>query len=236
MRLAILVTNTDDSAFAKARPLDDEKFAQLIAEARPDWSCTAFWVCKGDFPDSLDGFDGVMITGSPASVHDDAAWIPRLEALIHDCISRGTPLFGACFGHQIIAKALGAPIIRNPDGWAHGLIPVRRVAQTAWSGAATGFALYGSHIEQVGTLPEGATRLFQSPGCPIAGFALGDRVFTIQHHPEMTHAFITDLVEEYASYVGPDVTARARAALAGGRADRAGFAYEIAAFFEQGAG
>ncbi|MEL6642086.1 MAG: type 1 glutamine amidotransferase, partial [Pseudomonadota bacterium] len=89
-----------------------------------------------------------------------------------------------------------------------------------------------SHIEQVTSLPPGARILFESPGCPIAGYAVGTQVFTIQHHPEMTHAFIEDLVAEYAEHVGQDVTNRAYQSLATGVAHRSEIAEEIASFFE----
>ena len=233
MKIATLVTNTDFSDFAKARPLDDEKFAQLIADVRPDWEVTAYWVCKGEFPEDLNAYDGVMITGSPASAGEDAPWMLRLQALIRQIRAAEIPLFGACFGHQIIAKALGAPVRRNPGGWAHGALDMRRVALVPWSGPGESLRLFGSHIEQVATLPEGAVRLFESPGCPIAGFAIGRAVFTVQHHPEMTKGFMADLIEEYADYVGSEVTKAAQASLAQ-PVDRAGFAAEIVGFFEQG--
>ncbi|KIC47393.1 hypothetical protein RA28_07130 [Ruegeria sp. ANG-S4] len=234
MKLATLVTNTDFSAFAKARPLDDEKFAALIAEVRPDWDVTAFWVCKGEFPDDIAAYDGVMITGSPASTTENAPWMQKLETLVEEIIENKIPLFGACFGHQIIAKSLGAPIVRNPEGWAHGRIETHRVAQKPWSLPQKDLHLYGSHIEQVGALPHGADRVFESDGCPIAGFSIGNKVLTVQHHPEMTAEFIADLVEEYADHVGFDVTKRARRSIEAGPADRTAFATEIAAFFEHG--
>ena len=236
MHIAILVTNTDFSDFAKTRPLDDEKFATLIAKVRPDWKVTAFWVCKDQFPDDWSAFDGVLITGSPASVQEGAPWMLRLEVVIRQLVEDQVPLFGACFGHQMIAKAFGAPIARNPLGWSHGLIDVHRVGATPWAGSDTNFALYGSHIEQVDSLPVGADRIFESSGCPIAGFALGKSVFTVQHHPEMTQDFITDLIDEYADYVGEFVTTEARASVANGIANRQGFADEIANFFEQARG
>ena len=233
MRLAVFVTNTDDSAFARARPLDDAKFAALIQEARPNWTTQAFWVCRGAFPESLQGFDGVMITGSPASLNTPAAWIDRLLAVIRDRLDAGQPIFGACFGHQAIAAALGVSIVRSA-GWVHGGFDVIRTGRAPWSGPQDTLRLYGSHIEQIADLPQGATPLFESPGCPYAGFAIGSQVFTIQHHPEMTTDFIADLVEEYADEVGPDVTKQARASLAQ-TADRAAFADEIARFFEHAA-
>lgn len=233
MHIAILVTNTDFSDFAKARPLDDEKFAMLIKEVRPDWTTVPFWVCRDEFPSDWSAFDGVLITGSPSSVLEAEPWMRRLETVIGQLIEEAVPLFGACFGHQIIAKALGSSIVRNPHGWAHGLIPVTRMNATPWSGEAQNFALYGSHIEQVDGLPAGAQVTFQSPGCPIAGFALGRTVNTIQHHPEMTKSFISDLIEEYADYVGDEISQKARLSVENGTAARAEFATEIAQFFEQ---
>ena len=227
MRLATLVTNTDDSDFAHARPLDDAKFAAMIHAVRPDWQVDAFWVCKDEFPGDLSTYDGVMITGSPASVHDGAPWMSKLETLLKGLIAQKKPLFGACFGHQAIAKALGSEIVQNPEGWGHGRIPVTNVA------TGKTFSLYGSHIEQVAALPAAATRLYKSPGTPIAGYAIGTQVMTVQHHPEMSPAFIADLVEELAEYVGPEVTEAARASLSK-HADGTYFAEQIAQFFERG--
>jgi GMP synthase-like glutamine amidotransferase len=234
MRLAILITNTDNSAFARERPDDGEKFTALIHEVRPDWTCVPFWVCREEFPEDIAAFDGAIITGSPASVGSGTRWIARMEALIHHMIDTRLPLFGACFGHQLIAKALGAPIVRNPQGWGHGLLAMRRAEPTPWAGGEQILNLYGSHIQQVGSVPDGARVVFESDACPAAGFAIGDSVFTVQHHPEMTHGFITDLVDHYAREVGPDVTTGARKSLAH-KADRTAFALEIARFFEHAA-
>lgn len=231
MKLAILITNTDDSAFARARPDDGEKFTQLILEARPDWTCVPFWVCRDVFPDDITAFDGALITGSPASVGSGAPWIARMEQLVRQMVIARQPLFGACFGHQLIARALGAPVIRNPGGWGHGLMRVKRAGDAPWAGDEPELALYGSHIEQVGALPPGASVILHSDACPIAGFRLGDTLATVQHHPEMTHEFITELVEHYADEVGPDVTAKAVKSLYD-HADRDAIAGDIARFFE----
>ncbi len=235
MRIAILIANTDDSAFAKARPHDGEKFAELIHLARPDWRCDWFWIRNDAFPSDIERFDGVLITGSPASVHDGAGWIARARALVLDLIARQVPLFGACFGHQLIAEAFGAEIVRNPSGWGHGLLEVERVGDAPWlDGAPARIRLYGSHSEQADRLPEGAELLWRGEGCPVAGFRVGERVYTVQHHPEMTHQFITDLVEEHADYVGAEATEAARRSLRD-KADRGVFAEGLARFFEHAA-
>lgn len=231
MRLATLITNTDFSEFAKARPHDGIKFRELIQLARPNWSSDDFWVCLNEFPENIDTYDGVMITGSPASANDAEGWITRLEDLVRQIIAARQPLFGACFGHQIIAKALGAPIIHNPAGWGHGLLEIARTNRFPWSGKDATLLLYGSHMEQVGALPQGSHSAFEGDGLPIAGYVMGEHVFTVQHHPEMTHDFMIDLVEFYADDVGPEATHKARHSLQR-RSDQEVFAGEIARFFE----
>ncbi|MBP0485084.1 type 1 glutamine amidotransferase [Sagittula salina] len=233
MHIAILVTNTDFSAFASARPDDGEKFATLLGTVRPDWRFSPFWVCKGEFPADPARFDGLLITGSPASVTEDAPWMLRLMDVVRAAIARRQKLYGACFGHQLISRTLGAGIIRNPQGWGHGLLRVRRAAPMPWAYGSNSIPVYGSHIEQVAAAPAGTRTVYTGEGLPVAGLAMGDHLYTLQHHPEMTHRFICDLVEEYADVVGTEVTARARASLHE-PADHGFLGEEIARFYEWG--
>ncbi|PSL17890.1 type 1 glutamine amidotransferase [Shimia abyssi] len=230
MHLAILMTNTDESEFAQVRPKDGEKFTRLINEVRPTWSCTTFSVKDGVFPKDIAQFDGVLITGSPASVGEGAEWIARLLELIREIDARKMPMFGACFGHQAIAVALGGAMERNMDGWVHGHVFVEQ-APLPWGDNHPRVGLYASHIEQVTALPDGATAVASGPGCQIAGYVKGQHIYSTQYHPEMSDAFIADLVEHTADYVGAEVTQVAQASLAN-TADRAIFAEQIVQFFE----
>ncbi|GAB4361553.1 MAG: glutamine amidotransferase [Oricola sp.] len=235
MQLAILVTNTDESAFAQKHPKDGEKFTALVHSVRPHWSCASFSVKDGVFPESLDAFDGVIVTGSPASVHDDEPWIRQLLDTIREIVDRGIPLFGACFGHQAIALALGGRVARNPGGWVFGLTRADIVGRAPWiEPLGNRLAQYGAHVEQVTEPPEGARVLIGSAACPVGGFAIADRVYTTQNHPEMTPEFIAALVEEYAGKLPADVVERARESLSQ-EADYREFAESIARFFEQAA-
>ena len=233
MYLALLVTNTDESDFAQRHPKDGQKFPAMMARVRPGWRFEVFSVKDGQFPETIEGFDGVMITGSPASVHDHAAWIDELLDLIRKIHARGIPIFGACFGHQAIARALGGTVGQNSGGYVHGRIDNRITHRLPWMAALPdAFTLYGSHVEQVTRLPKAAVPVAQSTDCTIAGFVIGDTVYTTQHHPEMTPEFIAALTEEMADYLGPDVTATARASLTA-PADSDAYAETIARFFEQ---
>lgn len=223
MHIALLMTNTDESEFAQARPKDGEKFTTMIKSVRPDWQVTVFPVKDGVFPPEDARFDGWLIGGSPASVHDSDAWVAQLFALIRRLVAEGQPIFGACFGHQAIAMALGGHVAKNPGGWVFGLV------DTTVEGVP--MKLYGSHVEQVVDLPPGAVVLGGTAECPVGSFAIPGKVMTTQYHPEMSHQFITDLVEEYAEELPADVVTRARASLTN-KADSDAIAERIARFFE----
>ena len=223
MHIALLLTNTDDSAFSGRHPLDDARFTSLIHLVRPDWQVTAFWVRKGQFPPEGARFDGWLIGGSPASVHDTDAWIATLFDLIRRIHADQTPLFGACFGHQAVAQALGGQVGPNPGGWVFG------ATDTSLEGAP--IRLYAAHSEQVVRLPHDATALGGNDACPIGSFAIGDHVLTSQYHPEITQDFMQALVAEYALKLPADVAAAARASLAR-PAETARMAERLACFYE----
>lgn len=232
MHIAILVTNTDDSPFAARHPRDSEKFGLLILSQRPDWKVSAFDLPKDEFPDQLEKFDGFLIGGSPASANDEEPWIDRLNGLVREIVISGRPLFGACFGHQAIATALGGKVERNPGGFVLGSTETKMHSPAPWMvGDGGSLQIYAAHLEQVTVLPKGAEVIGGNADCPIGSFAMGSRVFTTQYHPEMKPDFIAALVEELAWKLPPDAAAHARASLAKpAETDR--FAEWIARFFE----
>jgi GMP synthase-like glutamine amidotransferase len=157
-------------------------------------------------------------------VHDSDAWVAELEVLIRRLVAEGQPLFGACFGHQAIAKALGGVVGDNPGGWVFGL------TETAMDGAK--IRLYAAHREQVLQVPRGAEVVGGNADCPVGSFAIGGHVLTSQYHPEMTPEFVTALVAEYADKLPRDVAAKAQASLVQ-VADRGAIAARIVQFFEE---
>ena len=231
MHIAVLVTNTDDSAFAARHKSDGQKFDDLIRAFRPDWELTAFDLPTGEFPADLADYDGFIIGGSPASVNDDAAWIARLLSVIPQIVALDKPLFGACFGHQAIAVALGGKVTHNPGGWVFGVTETQVTDPAPWMQAGL-IRLNAAHSEQVTQVPLGAKVMGGNADCAAGFLRLGKRVFTTQYHPEITHDFMAALVEEYAREVPPDVATAARQSL-GQPADAKQMADWIIAFFEQ---
>lgn len=233
MHLAILMTNTDDSAFAHHHPKDGEKFSRMINAVRPNWRLSVYDATQDIYPNDIATYDGVIITGSPASVHDDAPWVAHLLDQIRTAFAARTPLFGACLGHQAIALALGGRVEMNPQGWGFGCVDMEVAARAPWYDGPATFTQYAAHKEQVTQLPDGAETIFTAPNCPQAGFAIANLVYTTQNHPEMTPQFFAALVEELGAEMPPQVTQDARASLTR-QADMQQFAQSVAQFFESG--
>lgn len=223
MHIAVLMANTDESEFAQGHPKDGSKFEALLQEVRPDWRVSVYSVKDGQFPAAGARYDGWIITGSPASVHDGDAWVGQLFGLIRQIVADGAPLFGACFGHQAIAKALGGVVGYNPGGWVFGLTETEMEGQR--------LRLYAAHKEQVLALPEGAVVVGGNADCPVGSFAIGRHVLTTQYHPEMTPEFIAALVQEMRGQL-PDAVVDSAARSLDRVADRAAIAARIVRFFE----
>lgn len=231
MKIAILMANTDESAFAQRHPKDGEKWATALWPICPDCRFDIYSVKDGQFPASLSGLDGILITGSPASVHDLDPWLDRLFGLIRMAVAEGVPVFGACFGHQAVALALGGAVEPNPEGWVFGTTETEVTAPAPWMEPGP-IAQYAAHIEQVTRLPEGARAVMGNADCPVGGFVIGRTVFTTQYHPEMEPDFIAALIEELSDQKPPEVIARARASLVTA-ADNTRARRWIVAFFRQ---
>ncbi|MCW1933734.1 type 1 glutamine amidotransferase [Pararhodobacter zhoushanensis] len=231
MHIAFLDANTDRSAFAARHASEVDKFRALLAPVAPDWRYSDFKVTEGALPASLKGFDGVIVSGSPASVNDAEDWVPGLLATIRKAVDAGVPVFGACFGHQAVAKALGGVVAHNPDGWVLGRVETVIHTPAPWMrDAPATMALNAAHNEQVVTPPPGATVLGGTAQVPNAQLAMGNTVFTTQYHPEITRDFMADLITHLHGDVPAPVLASAQAALPLSLDDER-MAHWIAAFF-----
>ncbi len=153
-------------------------------------------VVDGEFPGAEDDCQGWLITGSRHGVNDPLPWIPRLERLVRGCGEQQTPVVGICFGHQLIAKALGGVVEQYSGGWTVGVQPYlfedRQIMLNAW------------HRDQVVRLPDGASAVGSSQTCRYAMVRFSKSAIGVQAHPEFSHAFIAGLIRERGRGLVPD--------------------------------
>jgi GMP synthase (glutamine-hydrolysing) len=132
---------------------------------------------------------GFIITGSSSSVTERAPWMLRSEELVRRIHDAGTPLFGICFGHQMIGQALGGEVTKNPNGREIGTVRVRLVAGAAGDpilhGLPSAFHANHTHVDSVTTLPPGARVLAETDLERHAIFVVGLRTKCVQFHPEI---------------------------------------------------
>ena len=131
---------------------------------------------------------GVVVTGSSAMVSERAAWSEAAGAWLVRAAEAGTPIFGICYGHQLLAQTLGGAVGTNPRGREIGTVQVRSLAR-ARDDALLGVLgdtshAHATHVESVLALPDGAVRLAESDLDPMQAIRFGDRVWGVQFHPE----------------------------------------------------
>ena len=192
-----------------------EMFERLIKGAEPSFRFKTYVAVEGEVPGDPRACDAWLITGSRHGVYDRLAWMAPLGELIRAAMETSVPVVGICFGHQIVADALGGTVEKSAKGWGVGIHSYLVSDRPDWlKPDADTFAINAVHQDQVVVLPEGARVLAHSDFCPNAMIAYGDRAFTIQGHPEFENAFARDLIDTRLSQVAPeDVLNRARKTL-----------------------
>lgn len=178
-----------------------------------------------EFPASADEADGWLITGSRHGVYDDLPMIGGGEAFIRAAYARSRPLVGICFGHQLVAQALGGMVEKFEGGWAVGptryQIEGQQVTLNAW------------HQDQVILPPESATPLGGNDFCRYGALRYGDRAYTLQAHPEFDPVFMADMIEKRGPGLVPQDRLDAAKARLDTPLDAARIADRIVRFFRE---
>ncbi len=192
------------------------------------FSFASFHVVDDEFPTDIHQCDGWLITGSAHGAYDGLPWIAKLEDFIRQAYGAGVPLVGICFGHQIMAQALGGKVEKHANGWGVGRNRYRKTG-------GGDFDLYAMHQDQVVVRPPEAEVTASSLFCENAAFAYKGNAISIQPHPEFSRGYIADLIGMRA---GTRFTEQQAAdAIAGleGELDAASTAGQIAGFFKASA-
>ena len=206
MKIGILKTDDVRESLVGEFGEYPEMFERLLRLADPGVESAAYEVQRGDYPDDIDEVDAYLITGSKASVYDDADWIRDLMAFVQTLHERKKKLIGICFGHQLVAHALGGRTEKSPKGWGIGVHrhelndAGKRVTE-----ASEGFDVIVSHQDQVTVPANGAETLAGSAFCPVAMCRVDDHILTMQGHPEFEPEFAQRLFELRREQLGAEL-------------------------------
>ena len=214
IRIGLLVSDFPVDAPRRALGGDfPEVFANLFARSDIDVTLETYSIVEGQFPLDLASVDGWIITGSRYSAYDDEQWIHRLGELIRAVHGR-VPLVGICFGHQLIAQALGGRVGLAPQGRGIGVLPAHVAVTESWMDPPLETVhLLASHQDQVLALPPGGRILAGSDFCPVGIYVVGDTTLGIQSHPEFTPAIADALLTQREDQIDTAALGRARASL-----------------------
>lgn len=195
MKITILETGRAPGSLAEIYPLYPDMFRSLLSGADAGLRFETVALVDGEALPDPAGIEAALITGSPKGVYDDAPWMEPLRAFVRGAASAKTPLVGICFGHQIIADALGGDVRKSPKGWGVGRHTYEIVGRRPWmADAGEHLSLGVSHQDQVITPPAGAVTLARSDHTDHAMLAYDSApIISVQGHPEFTDGFLLAL-------------------------------------------
>ena len=234
MKLTILQVGEAPGALRDRYERFGPFFERMFANLDMGFSFESVMTLDGaPFPDP-DAIEGVVITGSAKGVYDTTDWIDPLRRFIRDAYAARTPMLGVCFGHQIMADALGGDVRKSDKGWGLG----RHVYEVspkheAFADLGDHIAIAASHQDQVIAPPPDAQTFLHSDFTPNAGLVYGNgAAISVQPHPEFDVEFSKALVELRRDNPLPDAVVEERLASLDDPLDNRALATALARFLK----
>jgi len=195
MKIGILLVGRASEDLVDEYGTYAEMLIALINTEEQVFEFKTFNILDDEFPKDHLECDGWIVTGSPHGVYEDHSWIPTVSQLINNVYKANLPIFGVCFGHQLIAQALGGHVEKSEKGWGLGLHTYQVNNKPDYmSNLSEEVTLNICHQDQVLRPPQGATVYAKSEFCENAGFYIKDKVLTMQAHPEFLVDFTKALL------------------------------------------
>lgn len=185
MKIGLLICGHAIPEVAKTHG-DYGKWFEILLDGN-GFEFSTHYVVDMDFPDDVHDADGWLLSGSPHGAYEDHPFIPPLEDFVRKAYDAKIPMVGVCFGHQLIAQALGGKVVKFNDGWAVGRQDYN------FEGHGT-VALNAWHKDQVTELPKDARVIASNDFCQNAAMVYGDDILTMQPHPEFSNPVIAEYV------------------------------------------
>lgn len=231
MKLTILHTGDAPAPLRERFPAYPEMIRHMFEAVGARFDYETIRVHDGEALPDPGGPEGVVITGSPAGVYDDLPWLAPLRAFIGEAYAARVPMLGICFGHQIMADALGGTVRKSEKGWGMGRHTYQVTQRPPFLGGdRTSYAIVCSHQDQVIEPPAEAEVFLASDFTPFAGLVYRNgAAVSVQPHPEFSDEYARELAELRRGRA-PDATVDAALASFATPSDSRELARHLAAF------
>jgi len=190
MKLGMLICDHVQDALQPEFGDYKSMFKQLLEHSPMQIEIEYFYAIDGQLPENIDVCDVYMTSGSKWSVNDNFPWIKNLERFIKQLYEGKKGFVGICFGHQLLAKALGGKVERSDNGWGIGVSNSQVVIEQDWMipSQAT-LDMVVSHQDQITELPVDSQILLSNSFCPYGMIQVGKHFLGLQGHPEFSHEY-----------------------------------------------
>ena len=210
MHIGLLECDHVEGRFPHIKGGYREMFESLLAPHLPGLRFSYYDACHGVLPATPDACDAYVCSGSQFSVYDARDWIRPLSEFLGKLHATHVPYVGICFGHQMLALAMGGQVARAPQGWGVGVHEMSVVEREPWMRPGQAVCrLQYMHGDQVLKLPPEAKVLARSEHCEVAMFRVGDSMLGIEGHPEFTASFNEALIRARRERIGVAAADRA---------------------------
>ena len=195
MHINILLCDTFPGRLPDFIPNYESLFFDLFKSIGVEATYRIYQTWQGELPSTVNPDELYLVPGSLDSAYDDKPWIVSLLHWIEKAYCRGAKMMGVCFGHQVIARALGGEVRKYDGGFGAGVRQSRVIDdEMKRFFPDERMRLLYSHHDQVMALPDGATRCATSDFCLNESYRIGRQVVTFQGHPEFTVAYSRHLL------------------------------------------
>lgn len=201
MRISILFSDTFEGLLPKNILSYQNMIEQFFLKSKIDFEFIVYDVSRNEFPEKIDKNDVFLIPGSRAGAYEDVVWVKKLLDFVRKAYEKGCKILGFCFGHQLVAQALGGKVEKASVGWGVGVRTSLVVETSVLKYFSNGnMRLLYNHHDQVVVLPAYAKLISTTEFCPVESYMIGNQVLTFQGHPEYTSSYCEYLVKNHAQH------------------------------------